>query len=154
MLHIARKGLAYTGNKDIVAYFKFWFSPHLERQHPPVHDIGTVPFGCIFLAYIGQSSQDALAAGSLFTGRAVTGTGAVNHAADFRRLHRSLWEMLADRLVHTFQIRVHSCRALSGKTCLFQFLDVFGPSHVTRIAAGQGKLSKTQGIGTIRTRFS
>ena len=54
VLHVAVEGFFDVGNIDIVTDFKIRFPFHLEGQHAPVDDIGTIALGRVFLADIGQ----------------------------------------------------------------------------------------------------
>ena len=139
-------------NKNEIVYIKgnrLIFQ--MKGQHPPVDDVAAIPFGRIFTSDVGKAADDALTAGCLFTSTAITRFIGVNDRTDFRIGKSNIFTARngVDGGKSSCHIGILLQEVFAFFTGKFQFLDRFGPPHILRITARQGKFGKPQWIGTI-----
>ena len=120
----------------------------MEGQHAPVHDIGAVALGGVFLGDICQTADHTLAGGRLLAGTAVAGLVGVDHRTDLDVLHIDIFRSgdRLDRGVDCLQgwILLRGIFALHAPA--LGLVDFLGPAHVLGVASGEGKLSQAQGV--------
>ena len=146
----AVQGLPDTGDINVVADLEgIRCAFEMEGNHAPVHDVGAVAFGGIFLSDVGQAADDALAGGRLFTGAAVAGLVGIDHGPDLDLLYINTFGAgdRADDLVDLCKSRVLFGRITAGNTEPLCPVDFLGPPDIFGVAPGEGELRQAQGVG-------
>ena len=113
----------------------------MERKHTPVHAVGTITLGCVFLGDVCKSAQDSLAGCCLLTRRTVTRLICVDSGTNLNVL--SFDSFLArngvNHLDHLCDLSVY----LACKTFVLHSLNCFRTAYILRITSGQGELSQS-----------
>ena len=125
-----------------------------ERKHAPVDQIGTIPFGRIFVCNICPTAQHLLAACSLLSRRTISGLYCENRGTEPDVVVCSLRELHMD-FIHNFcQLRFYSHWILAIHQSFLRLVDFLCQSDIGRILAGQGKLCQSKRIGAVRACLS
>ena len=113
----------------------------MERKHTPVHAVGTITLGCVFLGDVCKGTQNSLAGSSLLTGRTIARLICVDGGTNlnFLSLDILLTRNGGDHLHNLCDLSVYS----TCKTLLLHSLNCLRTANILRITSGQGKLSQS-----------